>query len=344
MADTSDQIADPIADPIAQTPPDSAAPSPPPAPPPAPRRASPVLPVLGGVVAAVIGFGLAQVIQINAPSPDIAVLQSTLAAQAAQIAALEAAQGQSQPDPELSARVTALEGVPDLTPRIAALEGKLATASASSGNPDLMAQLQAEVDALKSGSLPAVATAAIDAKLAEASASIDSIKSEAEAIAAGAAKRAALRQILAALDSGAPYTAAITDLAGPDLPPVLADNAASGLPTLQSLRIGFPDAARLALNAALQADMGESWAERAGAFLRGQTGARSLTPRDGDDPDAVLSRSEAALTAGDLPVALAELDGLAPPAQAAMADWRAQADLHLQAAVAVQGLLAATGQ
>ena len=323
MADTPD--------PIAETPPET------PNPAPTPRKASPVLPILGGVVAAVIGFGLAQVIPISTASPDLAVLQTTVADQANRIATLEARQGQIQPDADLTARVAALEAAPDLSPRIAALEAK-PTAAAD------LTQLKAEVDALKSGGLPAVATAEIDAKLAEASASIAAIKSDAEAIAAAAAVRAALRQVLAALDSGTPYSAAMADLATLDLPPTLTDHAQSGLPTLQSLRTGFPDAARLALTAALQANMGDSWTERAGAFLRGQTGVRSLTPRDGDDPDAVLSRAEAALTAGNLSAALTQLDGLSPPALAAMADWRAQADLHVQAATAVQGLLAAAEQ
>jgi hypothetical protein len=48
---------------------------------------------------------------------------------------------------------------------------------------------------------------------------------------------------------------------------------------------------------------------------------RSLTPRAGDSPDAILSRAEAAVGAGDLAGAIAELNTLPPAAQAAMADW-----------------------
>ena len=382
MADTPDPIADTLPEPLA----------PPSAPtPPAPKRTSPVLPVLGGVVAAVIGFGLAQVVPNGWPITDTTALQTTLATQADQIAALEARLGQPTPDADLTARVTALEAAPDQTApdqttridaleariaaipaptpdadltarvtaleaapaqtdpdqtapdqttRIDALEARIAAIPAPTANPDLT-QLRAEIDALKSGSLPATATAAIDAKLAEATASIAAIKADAEAIADAAARRAALRQILAALDSGAPYGAAVADMAGQDLPAFLTDNAQSGLPTLQTLRTSFPDAARVALDAALQANMGESWAERVGAFLRGQTGARSLTPREGTDPDAVLSRAEAAVAAGDLATALTELDALPSQAQAALTDWRAKAGLRLQAATAVQGLLAA---
>ena len=339
MVDTPDPIAEAVSEPVAfPSAPKSSA----------PKRASPVLPVLGGVVAAVIGFGLAQVVPNGWPITDTTALQTIVAAQAEQIAALEARLGQPTPDADLTARVTALEAAPALTDpalttRIDALEARIAATPAPTGNPDLT-QLRAEIDALKSGSLPATATAAIDAKLAEATASIAAIKADAEAIADAASRRAALRQILAALDSGAPYGAAMADMAGQDLPAILTDNAQSGLPTLQTLRTSFPDAARVALDAALQANMGESWAERVGAFLRGQTGARSLTPREGTDPDAVLSRAEAALAAGDLPTALTELDALPPQAQAALTGWRAKADLRLQAATAVQGLLAAAEQ
>lgn len=312
-------------------------------PPPKAKRASPVLPVLGGVVAAVIGFGVAQVVPNGWPLQDTTALQTTLSAQADRIAGLEAALaglGQPVPDAALEARVAALETEPDLADRIDALEAKIAAAPVAAGNADL-SQLRAEIEALKSGTLPATATAALDAKLAEATASIAAIKADAEAIAAAAAQRSAVRQIQAALDSGAPFGSAVADLGSVDLPAVLADNAQSGLPTVQALRASFPDAARAALDAALQANMGESWAERVGTFLRGQTGARSLTPREGNDPDAVLSRAEAALGAGDLPATLAELDLLPPEALAAMVDWRAKADLRVQAAAAVQGLLAA---
>ena len=83
--------------------------------------------------------------------------------------------------------------------------------------------------------------------------------------------------------------------------------------------MAFPTAARAGLEAALRADMGSSWTERATNFLRAQTGARSLDPREGDDPDAILSRAEAAVSAGDLATALTEIAALPEPAQTAMA-------------------------
>ena len=121
-------------------------------------------------------------------------------------------------------------------------------------------------------------------------------------------------------------------------------NAQGGLPSLQVLRQGFPDAARAALDASLRASKGDTWTERVSVFLRGQTGTRSLIPREGTDPDAVLSRAEAAVTAGDLALALTELAALPDAGKAAMADWLGLAAQRQDAVAAVQALTTALGQ
>ena len=328
-------------------------------------RRSAILPlVAGGILAAVIGFTLAQVLPAGWRGGDTSALQAQLDTQTSELAALKAAVAQlsaaPEPDTALSDRIgeveDALAGVPDLAPLASQLDALDQSVTALKAQPDptgqidttALSDLQADVAALKSGGLAASAeaevSAVIDAKLAGATAKVDAIKAEAEAIAAAAIKRAALHQIVAALDSGAPYSSAVADLADAELPPELADHAPSGLPTLQSLRLDFPDAARAALDAAITASMGDTWTERATAFLRGQTGARSLTPREGNDPDAVLSRAEAAMGAGDLGTALAELTALPTEGQSAMADWRARAELHQAAARQVQTLIEAFGK
>ena len=121
------------------------------------------------------------------------------------------------------------------------------------------------------------------------------------------------------------------------LPEVLTAAAETGLPTLQNLQASFPDAARTALDVAMRADMGESWTERVGSFLLTQTGARSLIPRDGTDPDAVLSRAEAALRLGDLAKTISELNALPDVGLAALQSWLALANTRL----AAQGAVAA---
>ena len=208
--------------------------------------------------------------------------------------------------------------------------------------------LRAEIDVLKSsgGTVPAdvaAVTAAAEARMTEVETLATRMRADAQQLVSTAITRAAFGRVQAALDSGGAYASALADL-GPDVPAVLVENASAGLPTLAELQAAFPETARLALEAALRADMGESWTQRVGSFLRSQTGARSLTPRDGADPDAVLSRAEAAVNTGDIPAALSELAALPPEAVAVAAIWRAQAELRLAAEAAVADLARALGE
>ncbi|MGB8622217.1 MAG: hypothetical protein WCD16_05310, partial [Paracoccaceae bacterium] len=78
--------------------------------------------------------------------------------------------------------------------------------------------------------------------------------------------------------------------------------------------------------------------DRIGAFLRTQFGARSLTPREGNDPDAILSRAEAALNAGELKDALDEIATLPEAGQQAMSGWVAKAQKRADALAAADTL------
>ena len=134
---------------------------------------------------------------------------------------------------------------------------------------------------------------------------------------------------------------ALADLrdAGVAIPPPLAEQG-QGVPTLEALRTAFPDAARDALAASLkETAAGDTW-ERLLAFLRTQSGARSLTPREGTDPDAILSRAEAALAAGDLAGSISEIGGLPAEGQARMTEWVALASRRISATEAAAALAA----
>jgi hypothetical protein len=326
----------------------------PPAPEPVPpqKRSGGVMALLGGLAAAVIGFGVAQVVPDGWPLGNLAATEAAVAAQAQEIAALKAALAEAAPDAALAERVAALESAP--APDLAALESRLAAleTKAASGpvvDSAALTALQAEVAALKAsgGPLPEALdemNRALDEKLAAAEAETAAIIAKVEAAAAKADQRSAIGQIRAALESGAPYASALGPLADQTLPEVLTAGADTGLPTLQSLQASFPEAARTALDAAMRADMGESWTERVSTFLLTQTGARSLTPREGNDPDAVLSRAEAALRQGDLATAVGELNALPDVGLAAMQPWLEQANLRLAAEDAVAGLTATLEQ
>ena len=327
--------------------------------------------LIGAAVAAGAGYGVQRYL-LPQTTFDATPLEARLTAAEAEAQALRAELAQLSeraatppvPDQALLARIDALEAretpepgpLPDLAPlsaRLDAVEASLAAlADMPSGTgvaPAALAALQADVAALKSqdagvpGELSALA-AAVEDRLTEAEARAADLTTQANAIAAAATRSAALGQIAAALDSGLPYRAALTALGDADVPVALAAHADTGLPSIATLRAAFPEAARLALEQALRANPGESWTDRVGTFLRNQTGARSLAPREGTDPDAVLSRAEAALAGSDVAAALAELAALPPEGQAALADWTARAQLRLDAETALTGLLQDAGQ
>ena len=316
--------------------------------------------VLGGIIAAGAGFGLARLMPDLLPVAGDSTLSQTVAAQAEELAALReqiaAIPAKPAPDPGVEARLAALEAAPQtdlstLETRLATLESQIAalpsgTSTGTATDPAILAELAAlkqQVATLGSGgTVPAdviAAAEAAEARLKQAEASASALAEEALAAAAAARRSAALDRIAAALDSGAPFASAAAEL-GPDLPPALADHAASGLPTIADLRTSFEDAARRALEEALRANMGESWTDRVSNFLRSQTGLRSLTPREGDDPDAILSRAEAALGQGRIADALAELDAMPEAGKPALSDWIAEAGVRNAAQDALSQLQA----
>ncbi|TGD43282.1 hypothetical protein EEB11_10740 [Pseudotabrizicola sediminis] len=322
---------------------------------------------LGGVVAAAAGYALAIFVPLPgmgiSDAPPVAT-QADLQALAGRIEALESAPA---PDSRLEDRLAALEArsepeaapQPDLSPltdsltglesRIAAIESRPAALSGEGVPADLVAlveQLRAEIAEIQSSGASSSAdiealAAQTEERLAQAEAQAASLRAEAEATAQRAVTAAALSRLQAALESGAPFSGALADLSGTEVPPSLSALAETGVPSRKLLEDGFPAAARAALDASRRADMGDGWTERLGSLFQATTGVRSLTPREGTDPDAVLSRAEAAVATGDLAQALAELQGLPPEGLAEMAEWSALAQQRLTALEAVASLSAA---
>ncbi|MFN3722482.1 MAG: COG4223 family protein [Paracoccaceae bacterium] len=322
---------------------------------------------LGGVVAAAAGYALA----IFVPFPGMGVSDASSYATQADVQALTgrlaALEAQPVTDPNLAERVANLEARPapealpaqDLTPlaeaqagleqRLNALESRGFEGSSQAASADLLAlvdSLRAEVVEMKEASAGANAgiealTAQTEARLADAEAQAAALRQEAEATARRAVAAAALGRVQAAIESGAPFAGALADLPDLPVPPELASLAESGVPSRAALEDAYPPAARAALEASLRANMGEGWSDRFASFLQSTTGARSLTPREGSDPDAVLSRAEAAVKTGDLAQALTELQGLPPEGQAEMAAWTELARKRLDAVDAAASLSAA---
>jgi hypothetical protein len=311
--------------------------------------------LLGGVVAAGIGVIAAPYVLPDHPlSPtaeriDPATLQDRIAAQEAALGDLrstvEGIEPAAEPAPDLSGELGDLRNtLTDLAEQVSSIESRVAELedrpAPETGGSDVSAEQIEELRAALSAQRDT-----LDAQRAE----IDALKGEAEAEEAAARdsaratlRRAALTRVMTALDSGDEFTAALADLrdTGAEVPAALSDVAESGVPTRAELIESFPEAARAALAAVRSADGGA--ASSVGGFFKNQLGIRSLEPREGDDPDAVLSRAEAALRDGRLGDALAEIETLPEGARAELSDWAAEAERRhaaLSAANTLSGTL-----
>jgi hypothetical protein len=344
--------------------------------------------VVGGVLAAAAGFGLARVVPGGWPLQDSSALEAQIKAQADSLAAVTAqlADLAARPVKDASEEIAALkadlekrlaespaavdpapliaEATQDLQASIAAIDSRLteiekrpvgaggaASSAAIAAYDRQLQELRAQIAAQSGQGSEAAAqieavAAEAKAQLAAAAQEAERLKAEAEAAVLAATSGAALGRIRAALEAGGPYAGAVADLtaSGVDVPADVADLAESGVPTLTDLQRSFPAVARDALTAALRAQTATGWGDRISAFLRTQTGARSLSPREGTDPDAILSRAEAQLANGDIPATLAELGALPDPAKDVLAPWVADAERREKAIAALASLSAAAAE
>ncbi len=323
----------------------------------APEKKSGFMPVfLGGLVAALLGFGAARTEIFDSMLPD-----SWQLVRGAEVHALSArVDGQTQDVANLSDQVASM-AVPDMTPLETGIAGNSASLVSIQAMLGSLSTEIAAVDARlttleKQPISQGVSQAAIDAyerelqdiqsAVATQRSEIESLLTDAQAMeqnaeltAQDALARAALTRVLSAIDSGAPFDAALDDLVsvtGMTPPEGLIAVAQRGVTPLIQLQDRFPEAARAALLAARlddpDADNGVV------AFFSRQLGARSVAPREGSDPDAVLSRAEASLNEGRLNDALAEIETLPPAATTALSDWVAMAEARRAAQDAAETL------
>lgn len=300
----------------------------------------------GGALAAAAGFGLSLLILPEGTAPATNDHADRIAALESRLETLATKPVDPPADPripKLEASIANLgSGLAALEPRLTALENQ---PSGVAADPAALAALASRLVALESRTttpqtLSASALAEIDAAAQAAADRLSETEQQARALQAQAEITAAIGRLQGSIDSGSPFAPLLKILAAQDIaiPAALVATAETGVASLRTLQDSFPEAARAALSASLRADPGEGWTDRLGTFLQSQTGARSLAPQIGSDPDAVLSRAEAALAAGDVTAALTELATLPPEGQAAMADWQAAAQARADALAAIPGL------
>lgn len=343
--------------------------------PPAPRRWSvggALALVLGGIIAAVLGFLFAWVIApdgwpIDTQKAAIATLDDRIAKQEAEQSRL--LQDQTALTMRLSkaegalATATALRdevselanGLGDLNDRVAVLDARPVietTPDVGAEVADALKGYRGEVETLKADVAEQAARAAalsdkfdtLTADLADRMKGAEALANEAKHVERAVLAQGALAALGRAITTGAPFGEQLAELAATaDMAPPAALSAAApdGIPTLSALQDSFPMAARAALAASLTVDTDAGLLGRLGDFLKVQTGARSLTPKEGDDPDAVLSRAEQAMREGRVAAALELVAILPQPGQAAMADWIQTAQLHADTMAAFDALTSA---
>ncbi|WP_141246454.1 COG4223 family protein [Actibacterium ureilyticum] len=319
--------------------------------------------LLGGVLAALIGLGAAKFILPQSwltDQGDTDALRATVQAQEDRLATLST--GMS----DLTQTVQDRSGTEALTAQIAemndALSGRLDKIAEDVAAQSIwLGEIDERLTTVEKAPLRSsndASVAAYERELEKMRTALESQQAENDRIAADVSMmadrarseidaasdrakaletRAAMLRIQAALESGGSFTSALSDL-DTDVPPALSAVAQDGVAALSTLQDAFPAAARDGLQASLHATAGEDPANRVSAFLRGQFGVRSLEPREGDDPDAILSRAEATLNSGDVAGALAEIVMLPPEGQSAMTDWVTAARARLDALAAADDL------
>lgn len=207
--------------------------------------------------------------------------------------------------------------------------------------------MRAEIGALSDkvgglGSRVDAAASAADRQIATAQAKVTEIQTQAAATVDAAAVAADLALVQAALAEGHPFAEPLDRLsaAGMTVPEGLTAAAGSGISSMAQLRDAFPDAAHAAIRANIIASAGDGLLERTRAMIEAQIATRSLTPREGTSPDAVLSRVEEKLRKDDLPGALSEAGQLPSEAAAAIGGWLDAAKLRAGAEAGLATLTA----
>lgn len=182
-----------------------------------------------------------------------------------------------------------------------------------------LTQIRAEIEAIVNKAAGEIEQAQGEAAMLEVAA---------QAISQENVAASALIGIEAAISNGSGYSTLLEELKlilGLNVPEVLSANAQLGVVSLSKLQDEFPKLARVSLQAARMEGDGTGF----GAFLKAQLGFRSLFPREGTSPDAVLSRAEASVAAGNLQVALVELIDLPKSGQLVLQDWSERARTRL---------------
>ena len=297
--------------------------------------------VLGGVVCAALGYAGAQFLKPEGwpfPGANTEELTQQITALEGQIQALETAATQ-----RAEAQQAALA---DLETEIAAQDNSAqydALAEQLATFEERMTQIEARpvAEAIVSPE----ATAAYERQLAQMQdllnseiARLEEAKEQSIAEETAARISTAKARLQTLVDAGEPFDQVLAEM-NTDVPEVLQQAAAEGIPSVTSLQEGYSEAARDALVVSSRAayDAGEqSWFQTA---LQTQIGLRSTKPKEGDDADAILSRAEQDVRDGLFAKAITTLEALPEEGKAEMQGWIARAQERVDVMTALDEFL-----
>ena len=238
------------------------------------------------------------------PPVNLAAIEARLDALSGQLTELEAGAAAPQDGAATDAEMESLEA------RLSEIESRVATIPAGTDLERSLAETEQRLADLESGqtgeSLPA--------------------------------KSVALIGVRAAAETGAPYLRLLRDAgyADAEIPEVVMIHAETGVATVAQLQRSFEGHAREALKASNAQSHGEGGIL---SLLSSLIQVRPLTPQEGDDAAATLSRAESSLMDGDLRAALMTLATLPDSAQEALADWTLEGETRIAVLAAIDTML-----
>ena len=291
---------------------------------------------VGGILGLGAAYGLAWFGLWPAPEQAAPPVDPRLAQFATAIPELETVTGTVQDElSTLTGRVGALEadfadqpsGAIDTsnlasTEDLAALSARLdelaAGSTGSAATPESLSAIEAELAALRTSA--AETTTQLAQAREELAALTQSTREDAGSGVAAARLPLIFSSLESAFDAGRPYETELAALrqAQPDylVPEAIAGRAATGLPQ--------PDAVARQLNAVLPdmlagrpAGSDAGWQDASLDWFRGLVAMRPTGAVEGDSPDAIIARLEAAIAARDFSAAQAEMEALPTSMQAA---------------------------
>lgn len=281
---------------------------------------------------------------ITPPATPTADLQADLAATRDRLHALESRLAQ-QPS-------NASQAGADLTPMENRLAQTEAAVKAIQAQPQVPAKLVEDVDTLgkqvadlKRTSADAAAVLRLADRVEKAEASLRDMQARRSS---AAALLLAVGQLREALAAAMPFDAelrALKALAGSDAEiataaEILKPRAVTGIPTLPVLTARLNAQAPAIIRAQVLPEQQGWWRQTLDRLASLVTVEREDGNAAGASPAAILARAQAALAAGDLAQAVAEMDGLSGGPAEQAAPWLADAKARLTAGKAVSELTA----